>query len=58
MAADGEIVSNTEIEAAEELGRMLRRVGIPDRWADGFSAYRVFRWFAVRRAVERRRRDG
>jgi hypothetical protein len=56
ITAHGELVSNVEIEAAEELSRLLRRVGAPEARVDGFAAYRAFRRVTAARIRMRRRR--
>lgn len=54
MAADGELVSNTEIEAAAEFSRALGRIGVTRGPVDGFTLFRAYRWIAGRRIAARR----
>jgi hypothetical protein len=43
VAADGEIVANGELEAAAELVRVARRLGLSGHGVDGFGIYRTYR---------------
>jgi hypothetical protein len=56
MTADGEIVSNAELEAAAELIRFSKRLKRGPARIDGFTLYRVYRWISARRAGGRRPR--
>lgn len=56
IAADGEVVSTMEIEAAVELSRALRRVGLEGGRLDGFALFRAYRWLTGRRIAQRRAR--
>ena len=48
FAANGEVVSGQELEAAGELLRVAKRLPWVGGRVDGFAVYRVYRWIRQR----------